>query len=439
MGFYVSGEADALFQVLFVLLFIFRYTRTIVGIFANIFYKPKPLSSMPKYRPSDATVVVPTTFRNPSELLQCLRSILACSPAAVFVVTCNSNVEVVQKLCDLERLAVHVLGVKKLNKRHQLVCGLRAMEATDIVLLADDDVVWPTRYLDYVLAIFEDERVGAGGTRQRVRRNSKPNFWNFLSISYLERRVWNNLTTNAIDGSISTLSGRTAAYRTNILKTEEFFYYLENDSWLGRPLNTDDDKCLTRYVFSHGWKIALQSDPRSVIMTTLEDNPKYTDQCLRWARSHWRGNGIVMANESYWRSPTYWWGLYVIYIGQFQTPALLFDGTLFALLVLASPPDRLNFACICLASWILLSKVIKLIPYFCRYPQDLIFLPVSIAFSYLHGFINIYALFTLTTTHWGGQQLGMLEKACAKDGELKPLLRGAIAEADEYLETTPGK
>ncbi|KAK5704036.1 hypothetical protein LTR97_003049 [Elasticomyces elasticus] len=56
---------------------------------------------------------------------------------------------------------------------------------------------------------------------------------------------------NVIDGFLSTLSGRTAAYRTEILQKPALY------SWLKHQ--TDDDKCLTRYVYSHGWRITIQS------------------------------------------------------------------------------------------------------------------------------------------------------------------------------------
>lgn len=432
---------ETAYTLFFVLLFLFRYTRTVVSIFTFLLYKAKPVQRHPKFAASDVTVVVPTTFKEPAELVQCLRCILACAPAAVYVVTGNQNVNLVRDLCSVERFTrVTVLGVEKLNKRKQMIRALREV-TTDIVVFADDDVFWPSNdYLKYLLAIFEDDKIGAGGTRQRVRRNSNPNLWNFLGISYLERRVWNNVTTNAIDGSISTLSGRTAAYRTEILKTDDFFWYFENDQWRGRPLNSDDDKCLTRYVYSHGWGIAIQFDERSIIETTLEYNPKYLDQCLRWARAHFRGNFIVMSNETYWRSLRYSWGLYVIYIGQFQTPALLVDGTLLFLLtkVFASSA-YLATALATLSVWILFTKLVKLIPHFCRHPADLKFVPLSIAFSYLHGFLNVYAAFTLTKTHWGSQNLATLEKARAQRDEVQPLLKKAVTEAEAYTEPTPGK
>lgn len=138
------------------------------------------------------------------------------SPARVIIVTSRDNVELVKTCCCLNSFyEVKVLGVDRLHKRIQMMRALEEVK-TDITIFADDDVFWPPNYLDYMLAIFEDPEVGAGGTRQRVRRsNDKINFWNFLGISYLERRVWNNVCTNAIDGSLSTLSGRCVAPKLN--------------------------------------------------------------------------------------------------------------------------------------------------------------------------------------------------------------------------------
>lgn len=427
---------------LFAFLFTFRYLRTLVSIITFNLYRPKPIQANPSYTAKDVTVIVPTTFKSETELTRCLDSICACSPAAVFLVTSYNNVSLVQAICSLRRFPnVEVLGVAKLNKRRQMILALQEVK-TDITVFADDDVFWPDDYLDYLLAIFEDPRTGAGGTRQRARRNpaSTINFWNFLGIAYLERRAWNNIATNAIDGSLSTLSGRTAAYRTQILQNEEFYHYLMNDKWRGKPLNSDDDKCLTRYVYSHGWEITIQSDPRSVIETTLEDNPKYIDQCLRWARAHWRGNLIVMETEKYWCSRKYFWGWYVIYVGQFQTPALFWDALLFAILVDAvSSYSWARSAYIALAAWIFFTKNLKMIPHYMRYPQDMVYVPLSVLLSYLHGFLNIYAAMTLTKTHWGSQKLDALEHARAKNGAVIPFLKNAMAERDAVPEPTAGK
>jgi hypothetical protein len=41
------------------------------------------------------------------------------------------------------------------------------------------------------------------------------------------------------------------------------------------------------------------------------------------------------------------------------------------------------------------TKVVKLMGLFIRNPGDIVYLPVSIIFGYLHGFIKLYALVTL--------------------------------------------
>jgi cellulose synthase/poly-beta-1,6-N-acetylglucosamine synthase-like glycosyltransferase len=387
-----------------------RYTRLAVGVYANLTVQPYPVSATPSFPPQQVTVVIPTTFKTPEELAQCIECIQRSdAPKEVFVVTGDSNVSAARALISAHSFSnVKVLGVEKLNKRTQLLAALSQV-TTPITVFADDDVFWPQGYLTQLTAIFENPQVGAGGTCQRVRRNttsSVTGFWNILGISYLSRRVFNNITTNAIDGSISTLSGRTAAYRTCILKCDEFSYYFTHDTWMGRPLNSDDDKCLTRYVYAHGWSIAIQT--ATCLETTVEDNAQYLAQCLRWARAHWRGNFTVMMNETYWCSPKFAWGTYVIYASMFQTPSLFVDGGLFYLLslALASYTSSVRSSCyILFAAFLLFTKVVKMASHFKQHPGDIVWLPALIAFAYLHGFLNLYAVATMTTTVWGGKNL----------------------------------
>lgn len=48
-----------------------------------------------------------------------------------------------------------------------------------------------------------------------------------------------------------------------------------------------------------------------------------------------------------------------------------------------------------LVCWMVMSKSIKLVGHFWRYPGDVVLLPVSILFGYAHGFIKLYAMLTL--------------------------------------------
>ena len=159
-------QANQVALGLFVTFFVARYLHTIVSIFTWLTCKPKPIPEKPKHRPENAIVVVPTTFKSPGDFVQCLRGVLACLPAAVIVVTSHANVELVKTCCTLNSFApqVKVLGVKKLNKREQMLRALQEIE-TDITVFADDDVFWLSRYLGYLRAIFENPKVEAGGTR----------------------------------------------------------------------------------------------------------------------------------------------------------------------------------------------------------------------------------------------------------------------------------
>ena len=118
------GSAVAL--ALFVLFFLFRYVRTVVSIYSWNTYKPKPILACPSYTAQDITVVIPTTFKKPEELLECILGILRCEPANIIVVTAGPNVSRVRELFAVNSLGstVKCIGVGKLNKREQILKAL---------------------------------------------------------------------------------------------------------------------------------------------------------------------------------------------------------------------------------------------------------------------------------------------------------------------------
>ena len=59
-------------------------------------------------------------------------------------------------------------------------------EVMTITLFADDDVIWPPKILDWILAAFERPEIGGVGICQRLRRADRPNVWGFLAALYLE-------------------------------------------------------------------------------------------------------------------------------------------------------------------------------------------------------------------------------------------------------------
>jgi len=164
---------------------------------------------------------------------------------------------------------------------------------------AEEDIIWPPHFLTHMLACFEDTTIGAAGPVQRLKRSETLNLWHFLGVAYLERRNFREGAVNFVDGGVSTLSGRTSAFRTSILKKRSFY-----EEFLGENmLNEEDmDYPLTRWVFRENWGIKLQSSNQAMLETTLEENKTLISKYLEWSRAHWRGNLQVMTGQE-----DYWW------------------------------------------------------------------------------------------------------------------------------------
>ncbi|KAF2398266.1 hypothetical protein EJ06DRAFT_564566 [Trichodelitschia bisporula] len=390
-----------------------RYLRVIVhGVTYAFFIKPIPVPNRPTVSAKDVTVVLPTTASDIDALAACMQSILANNPSKLVLVTSTEKLQTVKDMCPVRGIdteKVQVLGVMKLNKRSQIMKGLDTV-FTDITVFADDDVVWPKTFLQYLLAAFEDPAVGAAGTKQRIRRVEKPNLWHFLGVSYIERRNYHTGSLNAIDGSVfSALSGRTSSYRTHILRDKKMRNDFLFDTWGGDPLHADDDSWLTRYAYSKGWKIRLQFAEEAMIHTPLEETSKYLDQCLRWARGHRLTSFRAMKQSFWYRSHP--WSVYAVYTLLWIIPSVVVEVVLACLLYheVGQDVDK-TLVMAMFGIWLLFTKLVKLIPHFSCYPQDLIYVPAAILFGWIHGFINIYALLTLSTTVWGSRDLGEGEK-----------------------------
>jgi cellulose synthase/poly-beta-1,6-N-acetylglucosamine synthase-like glycosyltransferase len=224
--------------------------------------------------------------------------------------------------------------------------------------------------------------------------------YGFLGALYLERRNFDCAATTHIDGGMPCLSGRTCAYRTSILQDVNFTDGFTNEKWwFGQyQLNADDDNFITRWMVNHGHEITMQYHPECEVKTTLEDNPKFLKQCLRWARSNWRSNlTSIFAERVIWtRQP---WSTYAVQITTLSPPAIAGDAALIYLLWLGTAEwshDQAATAMYSLIAWMTFSKFIKLITHFVRYPVDLFLWPISILFGWFHGLIKYYALATLS-------------------------------------------
>ena len=270
----------------------YRYLWYLIRIAAAATYRPVPLPDNPTYIPSeDVTIIVPTIDAG-EEFKDAARSWLVGNPKEVLIITEEKMLGPLQDLAnqvDAER--IRVLTVPFANKRLQMSHGIKNT-TTDIIVFADDDAIWPPTLLPYVLACFEDQKVGGVGTSQRVQPVGKRmSVWEVLAAFRLTIRNIEISSSTHIDGGIPCLSGRTAAYRTVILKDPEFLHGFTHDYWLGKyQLNSGDDKFLTRWMVSHGWSTYVQCCKEAELLSTMKPNWRFLKQVLRWTRNTWRSD-----------------------------------------------------------------------------------------------------------------------------------------------------
>ncbi|KAI1353373.1 glycosyltransferase family 2 protein [Xylaria sp. FL0043] len=399
--------------VTFLFLWLYRYARLIRHTYSHWTYKSKPIPDKPTFTADDVTVIIPTIHNAFEELRPSLESILACRPAELILVTTVDKHEGLEQLAkSLSTPNVRVLFTPIANKRLQ-VCEALPKVNTAITVMADDDVTWPSTLLPWILAPFEDPEMGGVGTCQRVRREPdacwSTQIWNWLGAAYIERRNFEISATHNIDGGTSCMSGRTGAYRSEILSSHDFLEGFQTERWRNYVLNADDDNFVTRWLVNHQWKTWIQYEPECEIETTLENGRKFLYQCSRWSRSNWRSNWTSLVRERYiYRQQP--WSTYALHLATFTSLAFVVDPLLlFSLWWGTEGWDMDTRRKLLWAQLIFLfayTKVIKLIGLFRRQPSDIIFLPVSILFGYFHGLIKLYALFTLNMTSWGSRPDG---------------------------------
>ncbi|OTB01239.1 glycosyltransferase family 2 protein [Hypoxylon sp. CI-4A] len=398
----------------FCVLWVHRYLRLIVHSLSHWFYKSKPIPIKPTFTSDDVTVIIPTIHNMFEELRPSLESILACRPRELILITTVDKLQALEKLVETlsRKESIRVLYTSIANKRLQ-VCEALPNVGTAITIMADDDVTWPSTLMPWILAPFEDPKIGGVGTCQRVRREPdgslSTQIFNWLGAAYIERRNFEISATHNVDGGTSCMSGRTGAYRSEILSSHDFLEGFKTERWRNFILNADDDNFVTRWLVSHQWKTWIQYNRECEIETTLENGLKFLYQCSRWARSNWRSNWTSLVRERYviTQQP---WSTYALHIATFTSLAFLVDPLLLVSLWWGTEgwdlESRQRWFWAQFIFMFAFTKVVKLVGLFRRNPSDIVFLPVSVVFGYFHGLIKLYALVTLNMTSWGSRPDG---------------------------------
>ncbi|CAO3672947.1 unnamed protein product [Umbelopsis ramanniana] len=403
----------------------YRYLWYAVKLLAWAVYRPVLPSNNPTYNSrEDVTIIVPTIDAG-EEFRIAARSWLACNPKEIIIVTENKMRKPLQSLADdINPNKIRVLTVPRANKRLQMVEGINAT-TTEIIVFADDDAIWKPTMLDYILACFDDLKMGGVGTSQKVHavdRNGHQTVWEVLAGFRLTIRNIEIAASTHIDGG----------------------YGFTNDLWLGKyPLNSGDDKYLTRWMVSHGWNTYIQICPEAELSSTFKDNWRFLKQVLRWTRNTWRSDFRSLFTERYiWRRHPY---VAFTMVDKLFNPFTLLAGPILVIVFSieqernagdTNPPlPGWNIA-ISYIIWLLLTRAVKLLPHFFKRPQDIIWVPAWLVFNYYFAVMKIYALFTLHEVGWGtraGVATGLAaDIAKEKNGPKDP--SDTIGSSDTFIE-----
>ncbi|KAI0779293.1 glycosyltransferase like family 2-domain-containing protein [Fomes fomentarius] len=387
----------------------YRYLWYIIRIIASLTYRHVPLPENPTYiAEEDVTIIVPTIDAG-EEFKEAAHSWLVGKPKEIVIITEEKMLGPLQDLAnavDPER--IRVLTVPFANKRLQMSHGIKNT-TTDIIVFADDDAIWPPTMLPYILACFEDQKVGGVGTSQRVQPVGKSmTVWEVLAAFRLSIRNIEISSSTHIDGGLPCLSGRTAAYRTVILKDPEFLHGFTHDYWLGKyQLNSGDDKFLTRWMVTHGWSTYVQCCKEAELLSTMKPNWRFLKQVLRWTRNTWRSDlRSLFTERQIWTSHPY-----VAYtmVDKLFNPLTLLAGPFFVGYIVYKtfiPVEKGGYhlpwnVLVSYFIWLFATRTAKLLPHLWHRPQDVIHIPAFILFGYYFSIMKLYALFTLHETGWG--------------------------------------
>ncbi|KAF2704151.1 glycosyltransferase family 2 protein [Pleomassaria siparia CBS 279.74] len=436
-------------NAVFIFLFIFRYLRLVVHIVSfHFLYKSTPVPANPTLFRSDCSIIIPTIDPMNPGFRKCLKTVLANEPGQLIIVTVGDSYYSLTELIveplrtQFRKTKITVTQMEEANKRKQVAHGLQLVTGL-ITVLVDDHVYWPsTNFLPTILAPFEDPKVGGLGTNKRVLRTSRGFSWesiyNFWGAVYLERHNFEIRATNAIDGGVFVLSGRTSAHRSKILQDPEFLSGFKHERCLfGRigPIGPDDDNYITRFEVTKGWKLAIQYCEDATIETDLGAPHKYADQCLRWVRTTWRSNACsLFTDRVVWTSQP--WCVYAVYFTSFFNFALFYDPLLLATLWLTTFGHSWQ-ALSYMGLWIFWSKMVKLVAHFKRCKHDIVLIPWYIAFAYYHSLLKLGALITFYEVKWMGRDLENIETQAQRELAEYQAQDSARTPSSAQNETTP--
>ena len=363
-------------------IWLFRMTR-------SIFYRPTVSHYTEK-----TSVIIPVYKEKWNILKKTVDSILRNNPDEVILVLDAEEKENMHMLKQTYKThLIKPFFFDKPGKRPALAEGIRRA-VYPIVVLVDSDTSWESKdFLKHLLMPFADKKVGGVGSRQKVFPMEN---WTHRIIDWaLDLKYTDFIPSDSISGSILCLSGRTAAYRRNIVLP--VLHKLEYDYFLGHKCMGGDDARLTTLVLAQGYQTKYQA-------TCIAHTPfsrsffTYIKQKVRWSRNSFRTYIKSLFSIWPWKQGRWY---YIIAAYHTIVPGITI---LLGIFLLAyTLYEGIYWFAVLWVLWAFFSRLIKGYSHV-RRSKDIAIFPLVVLYYYMLGFVKIFAFFTMTKESWAGSR-----------------------------------
>jgi hyaluronan synthase len=352
------------------------------------------------YRPTvndhwePATVVAPAFREDPDVLETAIQSWLAGGATDVIVVLPEDEPYNIQRARALaERLGrITIITAESPEKRNMLTIGIRAAGGGQpILVLSDSDTVWDADCLRYLVMPFADPKVGGVGTRQRVA-DPYSSIWRRAADWMLDTRYLTYVPAMARKNGVSCLSGRTVAYRNELL--QKVLPGLLGETFWGRRCISGDDGRLTWLVLNEGYQAAFQST--ALAWTMMPDTASgFFLQRIRWSRNCYRCYLRAIFRGWLFRQP---WITRVSVLQGLLAPFSLTVGLVFTGLAIA----RGDLLAVSIwSAWIVVGRGIRAIDHLRNHPRNIVLLPfMTVLIVFVMTALKYHTLFTMNKQAW---------------------------------------
>jgi hyaluronan synthase len=336
------------------------------------------------------SVVVPVYREDVDVLERCLRTWWREKPTEIILVVDDRDWLLLGRLAELNFPGVRVLEWRHTGKRGALGAGVREAIG-EIVIFADSDTEWRPGLLANIVMPFVDRRVGGVGSRQHVYLPTS-NVWRRVAYWMLNSRYLDYVPAMSRRGGVACLSGRTAAYRNEVIRP--LLPALEHEMFLGKQCVAGDDGRLTWLVLAAGFKTVHQDTAQADSMFPAELRA-FVRQRVRWSRNSYRCYLTALSHGWLWRQPF----ITQVTVLQILLTPISMGATLW---YGARWVDRGGaIALVIVLAWAILGRALRATSHLLENPRDVVLAPLMAAVvSFIALPIKALAMFTMNRHGW---------------------------------------